>query len=208
MAERNKALEAQVDASAKEVDTLRSKMEAVRKESLIDALTGLANRRSFDEQLTVAIAEAEREATPLCVLMCDIDHFKKFNDTWGHATGDQVLRLVAQCLSSNVKGRDTAARYGGEELVVVLPKTSLAAAMTVAEQIRKAVESRKIIKKATGETLGQVTLSIGGAEYKAGEAAADFVSRADACLYAAKRAGRNRVCARVGEDGGGHRIAS
>ncbi|MEQ1863529.1 MAG: GGDEF domain-containing protein [Micropepsaceae bacterium] len=197
MAERNKALEAQVDASAREIDTMRSKMEAIRKESLTDALTDLANRRSFDAQLAVAIREANAESSALCALMCDIDHFKKFNDTWGHAAGDQVLRLVANCLRSNVKGRDMVARYGGEELVVILPKTSLDKAMMVAEQIRRSVESRKVVKKSTGETLGQVTLSIGGAEYCSGESAADFVARADACLYAAKRSGRNRVCSRV-----------
>jgi len=116
MAEKDRTLETQLDASSKEVDSLRTRMEMIRKESLVDALTGLANRRAFDEQLGMTIEEAKAEEAPFSVLMCDIDHFKRFNDTWGHATGDQVLRLVAQCLRANVKGRDTAARYGGEEL--------------------------------------------------------------------------------------------
>jgi diguanylate cyclase len=197
MVENTRELEARVDASAKEVETLRSKLETVRKESLIDALTGLSNRRCFDDVLAAAVAEARADGTPLCVLMCDIDHFKRFDDTWGHATGDQVLRLVAQCVSSNVKGRDTAARYGGEEIAVILPKTTLADAMVVAEQIRRTVESRKIVKKSTGESYGSITLSIGGSEIKAAESGAEFLARADACLYAAKHAGRNRVCGEV-----------
>ena len=200
MTENAQQLEARVEASTKELDAMRSKMEAVRKESLIDALTGLANRRSFDEALTRALNEANAEGTPLCVLMCDVDHFKKFNDTWGHATGDQVLRLIANCVGTNVKGRDTAARYGGEEIVVILPNTALADATVVAEQIRRTVESRKIVKKSTGESYGSITLSIGGAAFKPGETAAEFLTRADACLYAAKHAGRNRVCTELPDD--------
>lgn len=193
MADTNRRLEAQVEASGKEVIALQSKMAVVRRESLSDTLTGLANRRSFDEQIGLAVAEASSTGAPLSVLMCDIDHFKKFNDTWGHATGDKVLRLVASCVSGNVKGRDTAARYGGEELVVVLPNTSLRDALVVAEQIRKSVESRKIIKKSTGESYGTITLSIGAAELQANEPVDSLMGRADACLYGAKHAGRNRV---------------
>ncbi len=200
MNENTKDLEAQVEASTKEVEALRFKMESVRKEGLTDALTGLSNRRSFDEAFAAAVADAQAVGAPLCVLMCDIDHFKKFNDTWGHATGDQVLRLTAQCVSSNVKGRDTAARYGGEEIVVILPKTGLADAMVVAEQIRRTVASRKFVKKSTGESYGSITVSIGGSEFKPGESAADFLARADVCLYAAKHAGRNRVCSEVPAD--------
>jgi diguanylate cyclase len=193
METRTKKLENQLEASAGEVSTLRERMEAIRQESLIDPLTGLANRRAFDTHLSEAIAEATTEGTDLCVLMGDVDHFKKFNDTWGHATGDQVLRLVAQCFKSNVKGRDTAARFGGEEFVVILPETSLINARRVAENIRKAVESKKIVKRSTGETLGSITLSIGVAQFAKGEPAAETVNRADTCLYAAKHAGRNRV---------------
>jgi diguanylate cyclase len=193
MESRNKALENQLEASAGEVNTLREKMEAIRQESLVDALTGLANRRAFDQCMSAALAEAAGAGSDLCILLGDVDHFKKFNDTWGHATGDQVLRLVAQCFKSNVKGRDTAARYGGEEFVVVLPGCSLANAQRVAEQIRTAVESKKIVKRSTGESLGSITLSIGVAQHIPGDPAAETINRADACLYAAKRAGRNRV---------------
>ena len=193
MEAKQKTLETNLKTSAQEVATLRARMETVRKESLMDALTGLANRRCFDERMEEAMREVKAEGGEFCVLLGDVDHFKKFNDTWGHATGDQVLRLVAQCFKGNTKGRDTAARYGGEEFVVLLPQTSVENAINLAEQIRKAVESKKIVKRSTGETLGSITLSIGVARYKPGEPASDVINRADQCLYAAKRAGRNRV---------------
>ena len=190
---RNRTLEHQLETSSSEVTTLRKRMETVRQESLLDSLTGLANRRAFDERMQQAIAEARDDGGDVCVMMGDIDHFKKFNDTWGHATGDQVLRLVAQCFQSNVKGRDTAARFGGEEFVVILRQTTLENARTVAEQIRHAVESKKIVKRSSGDSLGSITLSMGVAQFVDGESAADVINRADSCLYAAKHAGRNRV---------------
>jgi len=134
---------------------------------------------------------ADGEAVTL--LLCDIDHFKAFNDNWGHLTGDQVLRLVAQCLSENVKGRDTAARYGGEEFTVLLRGTGLEAATRVANQIRANVETKKLVKKSTGDILGSITISIGVAQLAPGETAESAVRRADACLYGAKHSGRNLV---------------
>lgn len=190
---RNKALEAQVNTSSRELNALRARMDAVRQESRIDGLTELANRRAFDEGIESAIKDASEEHKPLCVLMCDIDRFKAFNDTWGHATGDHVLRMVGSLVKKNVKGKDLAARYGGEELVVILPQTALSNAVVVAEQIRTSIESKKIVKKSTGETLGQVTISIGVAQYLSGESSEKLIERADAHLYGAKRDGRNRV---------------
>lgn len=194
MEARNKALETQVDASSRKLDEMRTQMEAVRQQAMVDALTGLANRRAFDESLAGAVKDAQESHKPLCVLMCDIDRFKKFNDTWGHATGDQVLRLVASVLKANVKGRDIAARYGGEELSVILPQTTLADAVTVAEQIRASIAAKTIVKKSTAESLGQVTISIGVGQYLPGEGGDELLSRADTHLYAAKNEGRNRVC--------------
>jgi diguanylate cyclase len=194
---KHKVLENELKTSSSEIQSLRQRLESIREESRIDPLTGLLNRRGFDERMVMAVREVAEEAAPLCLLIGDVDHFKKFNDTWGHATGDQVLRLVAQCFKSNTKGRDTAARYGGEEFVVALPQTSLNNAITVAEHIRVAVESKKIVKRSTGETLGSITLSIGVAQYVPDEPIADTLARADACLYAAKRNGRNRV---IGEN--------
>ncbi len=129
--------------------------------------------------------------------MCDIDRFKQFNDTWGHQTGDQVLRLVGNCLSENVKGRDTAARYGGEEFAVVLRRTALKDAVKLAEQIRVSVESKKLVKKSTGDILGRISISIGVAQCAEGEEGTSLIQRADACLYRAKHCGRNCV---IGEN--------
>jgi len=195
METKHKVLENELKTSSSEIKSLRQRLESIREESRVDSLTGLLNRRGFDEGITLAARSAADGHEQLCLLIGDVDHFKKFNDTWGHATGDQVLRLVAQCFKANTKGRDTAARYGGEEFVVALPQTSLESATTVAEHIRAAVESKKIVKRSTGETLGSITLSIGVAKYVAGEPIAETLSRADACLYAAKRSGRNRVIA-------------
>ena len=127
-------------------------------------------------------------------MMLDIDHFKKFNDTFGHPAGDQVLRLVGRTLVSNVKGQDMAARYGGEEFSIILPATPLSAGMRVAEILRHSIESKEITNKATGQKLGRITLSIGVAEYHPEESIASFIERADTALYEAKKTGRNKVC--------------
>jgi diguanylate cyclase len=193
MEARSKTLESELQKSSREVSELRERLESVRRESLTDQLTGIPNRKAFENGLNEAIERAIESGEPLSLLMCDIDHFKIFNDTWGHQTGDQVLRLVANCLSENVTGRDTAARFGGEEFVVILPQTGLSDAVSLANQIRMKVESKKLVKKSTGDVLGIITISLGVTEYDANESAADFIRRADGCLYAAKRAGRNRV---------------
>jgi diguanylate cyclase len=190
---RNRKLEEQLQASAKEVDGMRSRMETIRKESLTDPLTGLANRRCFEDSARRAIDAAVTERRPMSLIISDVDHFKKFNDTYGHTIGDQVLRLVGQCLRSNVKGKDLAARFGGEEFIVILPETPLENAVAVANDIRKTVETKKIVQRSTGKDMGTVTLSLGVAQYIPGEQIADLINRADACLYAAKRAGRNCV---------------
>jgi diguanylate cyclase len=112
--------------------------------SLTDPLTGLANRRHFDERIERAVAEAAERKEPFSLMMIDVDHFKTFNDSWGHLTGDQVLRLVATLLRQNVKGKDIVARYGGEEFVAILPNTVLRAARTLADHIRREVMSKDL----------------------------------------------------------------
>jgi diguanylate cyclase len=184
-------LESELQRSSEQVNDLKSKLDDVRKESLTDPLTCVANRKAFDMALDEALASALDKGEPVSLLMCDIDFFKRFNDNWGHQTGDQVLRLVANCLSDNIKGKDTAARYGGEEFTVILRDTVLVDAIHVANQIRAIVESKKLIKKSTGDVLGTITISIGVAQFAAGENAETLVRRADACLYGAKHAGRN-----------------
>ena len=112
---------------------------------------------------------------------------------FGHLTGDQVLRLVAVSVKQNVKGKDVAARYGGEEFVVALPNTALQSAITVADHIRRAVMTKELMKRSTGERLGRVTISIGAANLRPSDTAQSLIERADMCLYAAKRNSRNRV---------------
>jgi diguanylate cyclase len=193
MEEVNHNLEQRLTASKKEINQLQENLEVVRTESLTDPLTSLANRKYFDQALASAIAEAAADRESMSLLMTDIDHFKKFNDTYGHLTGDQVLRLVALSVKQNVKGQDIAARYGGEEFAIILPNTVLRAAVTVADHIRRAVMSKELMKRSTGEHLGRVTISIGVANLRPGDNAQSLIGRADACLYAAKRSGRNRV---------------
>jgi diguanylate cyclase len=193
MEQRTKSLEGELQASSQQVSELRSKLADVRKESMTDPLTHIANRKAFDEAVRVAVEAVAKEGEEVSLLLCDIDHFKLFNDSWGHQTGDQVLRLVASCLSENTKGRDTAARYGGEEFAVLLRRTGLQAATKVADQIRGTVETKKLVKKSTGDILGAITISIGVAQFASGEAAEAVIRRADACLYGAKQHGRNLV---------------
>jgi diguanylate cyclase len=189
----NQKLEERLNASKQEIDELQVNLEAVRTESLTDPLTQLANRKYFDTTLEQAIADAREKNEPLSLLMTDIDHFKAFNDNFGHLTGDQVLRLVAISVKQNVKGQDIAARYGGEEFAIVLPNTVLRSAITVADHIRRAVMTKELMKRSTGEHLGRVTISIGVATWHKNDTPQTLIDRADTCLYAAKRHGRNRV---------------
>jgi diguanylate cyclase len=191
--ETNKSLEARLLASKREITELQENLETVRSESLTDPLTSLANRKYFDDVLAKTLAAARARREPLSLMLMDIDHFKKFNDSYGHLTGDQVLRLVAIAVKQNVKGQDISARYGGEEFAVVLPDTTLRSAITVADQIRRAVMNKELMKRSTGEHLGRVTMSIGVAALAQGDNPQSLIERADVCLYAAKRAGRNRV---------------
>jgi diguanylate cyclase len=189
----NQKLEERLTASRREINQLQENLEVVRTESLTDPLTSLANRKFFDQALLDSISEALADNESMSLLMTDIDHFKTFNDTYGHLTGDQVLRLVALSVKQNVKGQDIAARYGGEEFAVILPNTVLRSAVTVADHIRRAVMSKELMKRSTGEHLGRVTISVGVAALRRGDTPQSLIGRADACLYAAKRAGRNRV---------------
>ena len=193
MRETNKALEERLSLSKHEINDLQHSLEAIRAESLTDPLTGLGNRKYFDRSIEAAVAAALASGEPLSLLMFDIDHFKSFNDSYGHLTGDQVLRLVGMSLKQTIKGQDITARYGGEEFAVVLPNTGLRQALTVADHIRRAVMAKELKKKSTGEILGRVTISVGVSLLKAGDDTDSLIERADACLYAAKRNGRNRV---------------
>ena len=194
MQDTNRKLERKLEASRADIASLQHNLDEVRRESMLDPLTKIFNRKHFDEGLLRAIAEADESGQPLSLLLVDIDHFKRFNDSYGHQTGDQVLRLVAMTLRSNMKGKDVVARYGGEEFAAILPATDLDGAVIVAENIRKAIQAKELLKRSTNEKLGRITASFGVALYRRGEVASVLIERADRCLYAAKHAGRNRVC--------------
>jgi len=179
--------------SHEQISELQEHLTVIRTQALTDPLTGLANRRHFDAHLADALVEAQRDDSVLSLLIADIDHFKKFNDTHGHLLGDQVLRLVASILAQNTNDQGLVARYGGEEFAVVLPGKNIDDAMTVAKNLCNIIAARDVIKRQTGEHLGRVTLSIGVAHRHAGESAQALIEAADTCLYAAKKAGRNRV---------------
>lgn len=193
MANHNQHLTDQLKKSSREINTLRTSLESVRLESLTDALTGLSNRRMFDETLRMRIDEARSQKTDLCLLLCDIDHFKRFNDTWGHQTGDQILRFLASALHAHARPDFLIARHGGEEFAMIMPRMDMRQAAQIAETMRGAISAKRLRRRSTNDDLGQVTVSIGVARLAPSDTSAGLVERADACLYASKRNGRNQV---------------
>ncbi|MHC4040884.1 GGDEF domain-containing protein [Bradyrhizobium sp. 23AC] len=185
-------LEAGFAEKTRELDVIRDSLSRSEERARTDTLTGLANRRALDEFLRKAQATAAW-GEPLSVLMLDIDHFKTFNDKFGHGVGDQVLRLMAKVLREKVRKQDLPARYGGEELIAVLPDADLATCAEIAERIRHALAECTITRRSTGEVLPSISVSIGVAQYRAGEAITDLIERCDRALYLAKGNGRNRV---------------
>ena len=191
----NATLENRLADTTAEVTRLRKNLEAVRLEAMTDGLTHLPNRRAFDEALAAALEAADANGKTLTLAVLDIDHFKSFNDTWGHQTGDQVLRYVASVIGKAGDAPRTAARFGGEEFALILPGEGMRTALTALEQVRQAVCSRVLKRRSTSEDLGTVTVSVGLAERAPGEPAGALIERADAALYASKRGGRNRSTA-------------
>ena len=193
MANHNQRLNEQLQRSTAEIDTLRSSLESVRVESLTDSLTGLSNRRMFDETLRMRIDEARAQRSELCLMLCDIDFFKRFNDTWGHHTGDQILRFLASAMQAHARPDFLVARYGGEEFAVIMPRVIARTAAQTAEVLRAAIQAKRLRRRSTNEDLGQVTVSMGIARLQPGDTPQGIIERADACLYASKRNGRNQV---------------
>jgi len=189
----NEELQKKLEQSSEEIEFLQHNLVKAEKESYTDSLTGIANRKKFDTALMCQISKAEAQGTSLCLAVGDIDHFKQFNDSYGHQVGDQVLKLVGLALHDNVKGSDLAARYGGEEFALILPNTDTDDAFTLVETIRKDIASRHIRNKQKNKDYGSVTLSLGLAFYRPGDVASDLLGRADAALYKAKENGRNQT---------------
>ena len=186
-------LEASFVESTRELDTIRDSLNKSEERAKTDTLTGLPNRRALDEFFRSVQIAAMEKGEPLSVLLIDIDHFKTFNDNFGHGVGDQVLRLMANVLRERVRENDLPARYGGEELIAVLPGADLATCEAVAERIRSSISECRITRRSTGEILPSITVSIGVGQFQLGESMADLIERCDRALYLAKRTGRNRV---------------
>lgn len=180
-----------------EIETLRSRLAQAEQEATTDSLTGIPNRRGFLGILREAALAADAEGHPLSLLMADVDHFKEFNDRFGHHVGDHVLRLVAHALqdvpAEDLIGPAVVGRYGGEEFAVLLPGIGAAQASMIADGLREDLAGRRFIMRGTGESLAQITISIGLAERLRDEDPGEALRRADEALYEAKRRGRNRV---------------
>ncbi len=176
-----------------EIQELRKELEKTRESATTDSLTGLLNRGSFDQQLGAILKQNHAEAQLVSLLFMDLDHFKKINDNFGHLVGDKVIRFTAALVKQHISDNHLAARYGGEEVAVIMPDTSRQKAVFIAEKMRESLSRSKLQRKESGETIGQVTISIGVAQMKQGDSFDDFVSRADKALYIAKKKGRNCV---------------
>jgi diguanylate cyclase len=186
-------LDQSLNTSVDEIGELRDQLQKIRTANATDPITGLANRRSFERSLEKAMAEWEDHDTSGCLMLCDIDDFKKFNDAWGHLTGDQVLCLVAMELRQKVVKTGMVARLGGAQFAITLPGAQIEVARAVADQIRCAVMSRDITMRSTNQRLGRVSLSFGVAASHVNETPETLAARAETCLRAAKDRGRNRV---------------
>lgn len=206
----NQRLQADLASARAEIQHQRQQVEELVAEARTDTLTGLPNRRSFNEDLQRRFDQWRRHQMPLALIMLDLDHFKQFNDNFGHPAGDAVLKLAAQVISSTLRQMDLPARFGGEEFAVVLPGTKMREAMKVAERIRAMVAAQRF--EYDGQSL-LVTVSVGVAPAVENDEPADLIERADEALYAAKERGRNCALAHDGrqivpieQDHGGVRL--
>jgi diguanylate cyclase len=185
------ALERRLEKAHAKAALLKQRARHAESLASLDPLTGIANRRRFDDELEKQVASSHQDETPLALIMTDIDHFKSINDRFGHRTGDAMLRQFAELLRSMVRGTDLTARYGGEEFAIILPVAPLGNAFEIAERIRDAVQ-RRVWKDNLGNEI-RLTASFGIADIRDGETAGDLINRADQILYDAKRRGRNRT---------------
>lgn len=187
------SLETRMRESHREIETLREALETTRLESLTDPLTGLFNRKHFEDSLTRMVADSAASGEAASLIVIDVDAFKRFNDDYGHLTGDQVLRLVAKVMREHIADKGILARFGGEEFGILLPGIGRKAAFALAETIRTSVMGRDLVKRSTGESLGKITISLGIARLRPDDTPRSLLERADQCMFKAKRDGRNRT---------------
>jgi diguanylate cyclase len=179
-------------AATKHIAKLQKELEDARAEAMTDMLTKLANRRWFEQDLDIAI-QATKENNRLAVILCDIDFFKKFNDSYGHQIGDAVLRFISGILKKSVEPSQLVARIGGEEFAILVPNATVEEAFALAEHLRHKVEISHLKRKDTGETIGNITISLGVASYRLGEDWDSLYTRTDKALYESKETGRNKT---------------
>lgn len=197
MERRTLKLEQQLNQSSSQIQDLRSDLESVRTEALTDPLTGIGNRKAFDNHLRENAMHAMEDGIDMCLILCDIDHFKRINDQWGHQIGDKVLELVSQCLTETAGSQAVCCRYGGEEFAIVVPAQQLERACDMANVMRLALCEKRVTNRASGVSVGTVTMSFGVAQFAFGEPLPSLIERADTALYAAKHNGRNQVMSEV-----------
>lgn len=193
MVDTNTGLQTKLTAMSRELINLRQQLEMVHSELMIDALTGLINRKGFDSMLEQCANEASESRSNLCLLMIDVDFFKCINDKYGHIMGDEVLKFISAQMRTAIKGKDIASRFGGEEFAVILPNTPISGALHIAEELRKTIGSSRLKRKTDQQTLDKVTISIGVSWLRHNEGINDFIERADKALYQAKNSGRDKV---------------
>lgn len=186
-------LKKQVNNSTKEITQLKNELEKARMVANTDELTGVPNRRGFNTIIKKLSETAQEENTPFALILIDIDFFKSINDKFGHLIGDSVLRYLAKQLDSETKGKDSIARIGGEEFVILLPQTEYQNALKLADTLRQKVASFTLKVKGQDKPL-KLTISAGVATYQIGEDIEKLIERADKALYQAKKSGRNKVC--------------
>lgn len=191
--ESNKSLKNALDSTLSEVKVLSKELEWVKQSAVTDMLTGLLNRRGFDEAIHQTIEKIKKFPEPLSIILLDIDHFKKVNDNYGHLIGDSVLKILGKLLKDYIKGKDIVARFGGEEMILALPATPLGGAYILAEQIRSGLSKMNFKIKDTGKSIGNITISLGIALYRDNESIEAVIKRADDALYRAKTTGRNKT---------------
>lgn len=187
----SRVLSEQIEDRLEEIKVLRQELEGIKKTAKTDILTGLLNRRGFEEAISYTLEAANETESPISIVMMDIDHFKQVNDQYGHLIGDNVLKVVSKVIKDNAKGKDIACRYGGDEFILCLPDTPATGAYAVAEHFRTGLQKTNWKVKGTGESIGQISLSIGVAAYQPGQTLEQIILQADTALYQSKRAGRN-----------------
>jgi diguanylate cyclase len=193
MVEHNLKLAEQLEEASRRVAALKLALESIKAEALTDGLTGLGNRKMFDETLQRRLRDATAASSDLCVLLIDADNFGRLNENWGQTLGDQVLRYIGAVLQAHAQGDVLAARWGADDFALIMPRTNVSLAEALAARVCRTIKSKQLSLKSTGDRIAEITVSVGIAGFRDEEGANALVSRARTCLLAAKAAGRDRI---------------